>query len=94
MLTVRTAERAWGWALVLLMGAVRSSQSRVEGGRESWEDEHGRGVVEPERPVEYLEVDVGFWGGGRQRSTDGLGSFFLGAMSRFGWVGSKKGTRE
>lgn len=26
-------------------------------------DEHGRGFVEPERPVEYLEVDVGFGGG-------------------------------
>lgn len=35
---------------------------------------HGRGVVEPERPVEYLDR-CRKWG--RQRSTDGMGSFFL-----------------
>lgn len=32
--------------------------------------------------------------GGRKRSTDGMGSFFLGAVSKIGLVGSKKGTRE
>lgn len=54
-------------------GPVESS--RVEGVGEDarWEDEHGRGVVEPERPVEYLGRCSD---GGRQRSTDGLRSFF------------------
>lgn len=82
--------------MVVVVGAVQSSraESKEVGERGSWEDEHGRGVVEPERPVEYLGRCSIVVMGGRQRSTDGLGSFFRGAVSKIGWVGSKKGTRE
>lgn len=78
---------------MVVVGADQSSraESKGIGERGSWEDEHGRGVVEPERPVEYLGRCSN---GGRQRSADGLGSFFRGAESKIGWVGSKKGTRE
>lgn len=68
--------------VVVVVGAVQSSraESKEVGERGSWEDEHGRGVVEPERPVEYLgRCSIVVMGGGSGRRTVWEASF--GALS-------------